>query len=442
MHISPPRWFLLLALAAFGFLARYPSPVQAENWPQWRGPEGNGTSRETNLPIAWNKTTGIVWQCPLPEWGDSTPAIWGDAIFVTTHVDNERLLLLKIHKKTGQIEWTKQVGAGAAEHTKKKSQGEQRRQQWFHDTQNLATPSPVTDGQRVVVHFGNGDLAAYDFEGKQLWQHNLQKDYGTYTIAWGHANSPLLHDGLVISICLQDSCDNLPGEPSPSYVVAHDVRTGHERWKTMRMTAAKGENCDSYTTPLVWRNGDRQELVVMGGQVLDAYDPASGKRLWYLPELIGNRTISGPVAADGTIYATQGMRKALLAVRPGGDEKRTRQDIVWQFDQGTPDSPTPVVCGQSLFLVTNDGIARCLDAATGRVQWKERLKGEYRASPLAADGRIYFLNTQGLMTVMGASPRVSRLTENQLDDETYASPVVSGGHVFIRRRKALYCLGK
>jgi outer membrane protein assembly factor BamB len=246
----------------------------------------------------------------------------------------------------------------------------------------------------------------------------------------------------VISVCMQDSCADLPGELSPSYIVAHDIRTGREQWKTMRMTGAKGEDCDSYTTPLLWKNGDRQQLVVMGGQVLDAYDPAAGTRLWYLPELIGSRLITGPVASEGTIFVTQGMRKPMLAVQPSGEGKRPRKDVAWQFDQATPDSPTPVVSGQSVFLVNNDGLARCLDAATGRLQWKEHLKGGYRASPLAADGRIYFLNTKGLTTVIGASSRFDRLTENQLDDETQASPIVSDGCLFVRGKKTLYCIGK
>ena len=148
----------------------------------------------------------------------------------------------------------------------------------------------MTDGQLVVVHFGNGELAAYDFDGQQLWHRNLQKDYGDYTIWWGHANSPVLYEDLVISICIQDSCADLPGEPSPSYVVAHDKRTGREAMEDLpgpRTRQAKT------VTPTPRRfcaqNGDRRELVVMGGQMLDAYDPASGKRLWYLPELVGSR---------------------------------------------------------------------------------------------------------------------------------------------------------
>jgi outer membrane protein assembly factor BamB len=416
-------------------------PALAENWPQWRGPRHDGTSRETNLPVTWSKSKGVAWRCPLPEWGDSTPAIWNESIFVTTHVDNEKLLLLKISKPTGQIQWTRQVGTGVTPNMALQGKnGEQRRQQWFHESHNYASPSPATDGEVVVVHFGNGDLAAYDFDGTRLWHHNLQKDYGNYTIWWGHANSPVLYDDLVISVCMQDSCADLPGEPSPSYVVAHDKRTGRQRWKTMRPTAASHESCDSYTTPILWHNGDRMNLVVMGGQILDAYDPKSGERLWYLSELIGNRTITGPVATEKMIYVTQGMRQPLLAVHPGGEGKRPKEDVVWRSDRNTPDSPTPVVCGQLLFLVTNDGTARCLDATTGKQQWKQRLKGNYRASPLAADQHVYFLNTEGITTVVAASSTFEQLAENQLEEETLASPIASDGRMYIRGRKALHCL--
>ena len=430
----------MLAICVFAGAA---ISARADNWPEWRGPEGDGTSREANLPLVWNKALGIQWRCPLPGWGDSTPAIWENSVFVTAQVDNRKLLLLKIDKPTGRIEWTRQVGEGACpDKPVDETSKDKRRHQTFEKSHNFASPSPVTDGQCVVVHFGNGDLAAYDFDGHQLWHRNLQKDYGDYTIWWGHANSPVLCDGLVISICIQDSCTESPGQPSPSYVVAHDVRTGEERWKTMRMTSAKHESCDSYVTPILWKNGDRLELVVLGGLVLDAYEPATGKRLWQLPGLIGSRTITSPVSGHGMIFATQGMRQPMLAVRPGGDGNRTRRDVVWHFDQGTPDSSTPVVCGQSLFFVTNDGIARCLDAESGRVRWKSRLKGEYRASPVAADGRIYFLNTQGLTTVVAAASRFDRLAENLLNDDTLASPAISDGRIYIRGWKALYCIGK
>jgi outer membrane protein assembly factor BamB len=440
----PTMPFRFLALAAMlvcnlGGAA----PLAAENWPQWRGPYQNGASREVELPVAWSEKSAVTWKCKLPEWGDSTPVIWENAIFLTSNTEEGALLLVKIDKRSGRIEWTRQVGTGKAERMPLGlKSGAMRRHMKFHATQNLATPSAATDGQVVVCHYGNGDLAAYDFEGKQLWKRNLQKDHGTYTIWWGHANSPVLYRNLVISACIQDSCRDLPGEPSPSYLVAHDSQTGVQKWFTPRPTEAPAECGDAYTTPLLNQAEDGMEMIVMGGLVLDSYDPATGKRRWYLDGLAGNRVITGPVVARGTLFATEGMRRDVLAVKLGGQGRLDRGAILWKHEQGTPDSPTPVVWDKLLFLVTDNGVAKCLDAETGRLYWKERLKGDYRASPLAADGRIYFLNMKGLTTVVGASTRFDRLTENQLDDETIATPVVSDGKLFIRSRKWLYCIGK
>jgi outer membrane protein assembly factor BamB len=441
------RWFAMAVSSGSLAMAILVDPrgLMADNWPRWRGPESNGVSRETGLTVAWSEGqgVGVVWKCPLPEWGNSTPVVWNDAIFLTSQTDDGQLLLVKISKASGKIQWTRQVGSGKTEVVKQlRKTGEARRHQKFPEVQNYASPSCATDGEVVVAHFGNGDLAVYDFDGNQLWHRNLQKDYGEYTIWWGHANSPELYQDLVISICLQDSCADLPGVPSPSYVVAHDKRTGKERWKVLRKTEAQAESCDAYITPLLWNRGKHTELVVMGGLLLDAYDPRTGMRLWYLPGLVGNRVITGPMAAGELLFVTQGMRQALLAIKPCGDGQRTREDIVWKLDQGTPDSPTPTVWGDLLFLVSDNGVARCLDTASGRLLWKERLKGDYRASPLAAEGRVYFLNMKGLTTVVAATPRFNRLTENQLDDATVASPVTSDGRIFIRGHKWLYCIAK
>ena len=418
-------------------------PSAAENWPNWRGPEYNGTSRETDLPVSWNATSGIAWKCTIPASGTSTPAIWGDAIFVTSHVDNQKLVLVKIDKKTGQIEWTRQVGTGEAPRAPVVGkQGEGRRHQKFHTMHNLASPSPTTDGRLVVTHFGNGDLAVYDFDGKQLWRRNLQEDHGKYSIWWGHANSPVICGDLVISVCMQDSLADLSGERSPSYVVAHDKQTGRQVWKTMRPTEAVAEPCDSYVTPLPWKVGNHTEVIVFGGLILDAYNPADGKQLWRMKDLVGNRVISGPVATDQMVYIVQGMRQPLLAVKLGGQGERNSSDVVWQYAKNTPDASTPVVWKDLLFYVSNNGIARCLDANSGTLRWEHRFPGEHRASPLAADGKIYFLNVKGLANVVAASPTYERLAENRLDDETLASPIVSDGRLFLRGRDALYCIGK
>jgi outer membrane protein assembly factor BamB len=428
------RYCALLMLIACTWFAA-PRVIYAENWPAWRGPHGNGTSQETNLPLFWSEQKNVRWKTPLPEWGTSTPAIWDEAMFVTTHQD-ESLLVLRLDKSTGKITWTKLIGSGTA-----KREGAKREQK-FHRLHNLASPSPVTDGEVVVVHFGTGDLAALDFDGNILWQQNLEQKYGTYTIWWGHANSPVLYQDLVISVCMQDSLADLNDKPSPSYLVAHDKRSGKEVWNTSRMTKADAEQCDSYTTPIFIDRDGRTEMVVMGGNQLDAYDPASGKQLWFLPGIAGGRTITGPTFAEKLIFTTQGMRGPLLAVKPGGAGELPRTAIQWKHDSGTPDSSTPVVSGGLLFLVTDNGVAKCFDAHNGHLQWEKRIGGDYKASPLAAEGRIYFLNTHGLCTVVSATSRFDKLAENQLDDDMLASPVASDGRLYLRGSKALYCLEK
>jgi outer membrane protein assembly factor BamB len=410
------------------------------DWPQWRGPEGTGVSPEKELPIIWHEQRGIVWKCPLPEWGTSTPAIWGEAIFVTSHTADNKLLLLRIDKKNGTIVWTQEVGSGEAPR-KGPAKGPKRSTQVFHDLQNLASPSPVTDGRFIVVHFGNGDLASYDYGGKQQWKKNLQEEYGAYSIWWGHANSPVIYGETVISVCMQDSLADLRDKPVESYLVAHDIRSGDVRWKIPRMTVAKAEECDAYTTPLVAKIGEETQLIVMGGNQLDGYDPATGRQLWLLPGLVGGRTVTGPTVAQGVIYTTRGMRGPLIAVKPGQGELNHRS-ILWSHHEGTPDTCSPVVWAELVFTVSDVGVARCFDRASGNVKWKERLKGEYKASPIAAEGRVFFLNTEGLCTVVSAAPRFDKLVENKLDDETLASPATSDGQIFIRGKKALYCVGR
>ncbi|MBI3837234.1 MAG: PQQ-binding-like beta-propeller repeat protein [Planctomycetia bacterium] len=409
--------------------------ARAEDWPAWRGPRGDSASRDSGLPVTWDAQRGIAWKTTLPEWGSSTPAIWDDAVFVTTQHEDD-LLTLKLDRRTGTVEWTQKVGQGTIPRA-----GPKREKQKFHQLHNLASPSPVTDGKLVVVHFGNGDLAAYDFIGKLHWRRNLQEDYGSYTIWWGHANSPVLYRDLVISVCMQDSLADLTDKQSASYLVAHDLATGKERWKSTRMTGAPAEEGDAYTTPILVKVEGKIQLIVMGGNQVDAYDPATGEQLWYLAGLVGGRTVTGPTPGEAVVYVTRGMRGPLVAVKLGGRGKRPISDIVWKYDQGTPDTPCPVLWNDLLFTVTDDGIARAFDARTGQLHWKQRLAGDYKASPLAADARIYFLNTAGLCTVIAASNRFEKLSENPLPDVTLASPAVSGGHLYIRGRQALYCLG-
>ena len=412
----------------------------AENWPQWRGPTGLSISSETNLPLQFGENEGLAWKVDLPEWGTSTPAIWDDVLFLTTEHEGQ-LLVLCFETATGKVVWQRQVGEGIAN---RKQPDSVKRSSKFHNLHNLASPSPITDGERVIVHFGNGDLASYTFAGELEWQRNLTADFGPYTIWWGHANSPVFFGDLVISVCMQDSMQGDWEKLSPSYVVAHDKRTGKVVWKTMRMTGGDAEECDAYTTPVFRTTPSGIEMIVMGGNHLDAYDPTSGDRLWTLPGLVGGRTITGPTFTQDLVFATIGMRGPLHAVRiDRSSPQKPQPQVAWKLEQGTPDTPCPVIDHGMMFLVTDNGIAQCLDVQTGKELWKHRLGGNFKASPLSADGRIYFLNLKGECTVVvAAAAEYQELAKNQFNDEFLASPAVSRGRIYFRGRQKLYAVGK
>lgn len=436
MLMSPPRCLSFAACVVFLMSPHGLPQARAENWPQWRGSRGDSTSEEHDLPLVWSEQHGIAWKISLPGWAASTPAIWGDHLFVTSE-DGDNLLLLKLDCDDGQSVWSREVG-----HAETPRSSPARGAQKFHELHNNASPSPVTDGQVIVVHFGNGELAAYDFEGERLWRHNLQDEYGGYSIWWGHANSPVLFGDLVISVCMQDSLADVAQTEAESYLVAHDKHSGELKWKSRRRTGAASEEGDSYTTPLLCQTAQGWQVVVMGANQLDGYDPLTGRQLWYLPRVVGGRTITGPTAGQGMVFATQGMRKDLLAVKLGGEGELPRRDIVWKQNEATPDSCCPVLWRDLLFTVSDEGIAKCYDAYTGHVKWKKRLAGNYKASPIAAEGRVYFLNMHGVTTVVAAGDRYEKLAENTIDDETTASPAVAGGRIYLRGKKHLYAIEK
>lgn len=427
------------------------SQSQGGPWPQWRGPDGNSLCHEAGLPVSWSETSNIAWKTDLPAWGTSTPAIWGEALFLTLQHDDGRLQLLRLNTVDGKIVWARDVGRSDVVREAAK-----RSVQKFHRLHNAASPSPITDGESVFVHFGNGDLAAFDFAGNQKWQRNLQENYGPYSIWWGHANSPVLFGDLLISVCMQDSLVGATTENAPkealSYLVAHDKRTGEIRWYRPRMTGAEAEQGDSYTTPVfhsIASNATRAqvEMIVMGGNQLDAYDPATGKQRWHLGGLVGGRTITGPVVAGDMVYATRGQKGQLVGVRlpntasADANSELGESAVVFRHTEATPDTCCPLVINGRLYTVADNGVAQCLDAATGATLWKERLPGDYKASPLGAENRVYFLNTSGLATVIAADTAEFKvLAENQLDDDTLASPAVADGKLYLRGKARLYCI--
>jgi outer membrane protein assembly factor BamB len=422
----------------FGLLvvAGPPNPVPMEaTWPEWRGPTGDSISPVARLPLHWTRTENVIWKTAVAGWGNSTPAIWQDAIFVTTQQNDEVLLLLRIDRKSGNIVWQREVGRG------KPRRGGETGNNRYHDENNMASPSPVTDGRYVWAHFGTGILACYDFAGDLVWSTNMTERFGPYSIWWGHSNSPILLGDMLISVCMQD-----PLKGGQSYVVAMDKKTGKEIWFTKRMTGATNEPGDAYTTPMLYRHDGRVDLIVLGGQVLDAYDPATGKQLWQCRPFSekGNRVIPSPTVAGDTIYAVQGMSGPFFAIRAGtaGDGDVTATNVRWKYSGDTNDSASAVVTKGLVFIANNGGFGICLNAETGKQLWKERLGKEFRASPLVAGDKVYFVNKAGKTTIVEASREFRKVAECDLAEDTIPSPAAAGGDLYIRTKGHLYRIGE
>jgi outer membrane protein assembly factor BamB len=414
----------LSALAVAAFLAGSP-PLRAENWPQWRGPRLDGTSRDTGLPLKWTPLESVAWKLALPDRSGSTPILWGDRIFLNV-AEGDALELWSVDRKDGAVRWKRPLGGGNVVMRK----------------QNMSSPSPVTDGSTVWVMTGTGVLKAFDFEGKEAWSRDIQKEYGSFGLNWGYASSPLLHeDALYVQVLHGMKTDD------PSYLLRIDKKTGKTVWKVERPTDAVMESPDAYTTPALVRRGKDTEIVVTGGDCITGHDAGTGKELWRAnglnPQKNPNyRLVASPVVLDDLVVAPARVRP-LLAVRTGGRGDVTQSHKVYSYDNG-PDVPTPVSDGSYLYIVNDKGIVYCLEARTGReVYGAQRLKpGTYSASPVLADGRIYVTNEDGLTSVFKAGPTFELLAENALDEYTLSSPAISDGQIFIRTAKHLYAIGK
>ena len=396
----------------------------AADWPQWRGPEGNGVSRESGLPLRWSATENVAWALPLPGPSGSTPIVTGDRIFLNV-AEGDALFVWCVGRAKGDVLWKKPLGTGNVTLRK----------------HNMSSPSPVTDGKSVFVLTGTGVLAAFDLAGTRRWERHLQEEYGQFGLNWGYASSPLLDsDSLYVQV--------LHGMKTrePSYLLRVDAGTGKNRWRVERKTDAIRESPDAYTTPLAVRVGGGLEIVVTGGDVVTGHDPATGRELWRATGLNPgndpyNRIVASAVAAKDVVFAPSRVRP-LLALRAGGRGDVSTSARLWSFDHG-PDVPSPVTDGSLLYVVTDKGIVYALDTATGKpVYGPERLKpGTYSASPVLADGRIYVTSEDGLTSVYKAGPVFDLLAENPLDDFTLSSLAVADGMLYVRTAHKLWAIG-
>lgn len=404
---------VLLAAAAFA------------NWPQWRGPELNGVSAERNLPLRWGASENVAWKLAMPDRSGSTPIVWGERVFLNV-AEGDDLSLWCVDRSKGALVWKRKLSGGNVKMRK----------------HNMSSPSPVTDGKGVWVMSGTGVLKSFDFEGRELWARDIQKDYGEFGLNWGYASSPLLYeDSLYVQVLHGMNTDD------PSYVLRVDKRTGKTLWRVERQTDAVRESPDAYTTPALLRYGKTFEVVVSGGDYVTGHDPATGKELWRAGGLNPAREpffriVASPIVYDGLIYVPARV-KPLLVLRAGGRGDVTKSHLAWSTQNG-PDVPTPVTDGKHFYVVNDRGIVWCLDAKTGKeVYGQQRLKpGTYSASPVLADGKIYVTSEDGLTSVIKAGPQFEVLAENDLDEYCLSSPAVSEGQIFIRTSNHLYCIGK
>ena len=411
-------------LVTFAFMLAV-APAVAEHWPQWRGPQLNGTSGEKNLPLRWSTTSNIDWKLAMPERSGSTPIVWGEHVFLNVG-EGSQLSVWALDRGRGTVRWKRPLGTGNQRMRK----------------QQMSSPSPVTDGRSVWVMTGTGVLKAFDFDGRELWERGIQQDYGRFGLQWGYASSPLLFDDALYVQVLHGMMTD-----DPSYLLRIDKATGKTRWRIERPTRARFESPDAYTTPALLRYGTTTEIVVSGGDVITGHDPATGKELWRAAGLNpgddGNyRLVASPVVLGDMLFVPS-RERPLLALKPGGRGDVTTSHVLWSFSHG-PDVPTPVTDGTYLYSINDRGVMYCLDAKTGRtVYGPHRLRNStYSGSAILADGRIYITDEDGVTSVVQAGPQFVLLAENDLGDYTLSSPAVSDGQMFVRTASFLYAIGQ
>ncbi len=431
--------------------------LAAENWPQWRGPASQGISAESGLPLTWSEHENVAWRAPLAGLGTSSPIVWGDRVIVTSQIGSttvtgdahpqlardDRALAERetpIGGRRGEASATPDQSGPAiwlVVEAFRRSSGERL---WehkaratgpfpdLHEKHNLATPTPATDGERAYAWFGNGQVVALDMEGQVVWTRHLGEDYAPFQTQWGHGSSPALHGDLVIFLC---------DHRRASYLLALDARTGKERWKVDR-----GAGRVSHSTPLVVPGPRGDELLVNSSERIDAYDPKTGELLWYTGSQ-RQTPIPSAVFHDGRIYLSRGYRNSdYLAIRPGGRGDVTATHVDWRVAAGASYVPSIVYYDGLLYMTNEVGVVSCADARTGEAVWRHRLGGVFFASPVAGDGKVYFVSETGETFVLraGRSPEV--LARNELSGRFLASPAIAQGRLFLRSDGALFAVGR
>ena len=407
-----------------------------------------GVSKEAQLPVKWGDTENVAWKAAVNGLGISSPIVWGNLVLVTSQAGSGTVRPgPRLVQSGNPLEAGERALAGGAPGSDAKitflvtalDKASGKRAWVFelpaegplpavHEKHNLASPSPVTDGERVYAWFATGQIAAIDLSGKLMWKKHLGAEYAPFEINWGHGSSPVVYKDQVILVCYHQSA---------SYLLSLDSRTGQVRWK---VDAPSGVT--SYSTPLVVETGGKAEIVVNSSAGVSGHDVATGERLWHIEE--ANRYPVPSAVFDGTlIYLSRGYRSSpFMAIRPGGRGDIVASHVPWRVPSGAPYISSLVYYDGLIYMTGDVGVLTVTDAKTGERVYQERLGGVYTASPVAGDGKVYLISEDGETIVLaaGRTPRV--LARNKLNARQLASPAVSGGRLFIRSDDVVYAVGK
>ena len=400
-------------LFAAAWLCATCAAVHAQ-WPQFRGPTGQGHATEQGLPLDWSESRHVVWKVPVPGRGWSSPVVSGGRVWLTTAVKSSSGASLRA------LAFALDTGAAVADVEIFRS----RRGDALNPKNSLASPTPIVDGNRVYVHFGQDGTAALTTAGEVVWRTQLR-----YESQHGSGGSPVLYQGLLIVNC--DGADE-------AFVAALDVTTGKVRWRTPRRQPFD----QAYATPLIVRVGDADQLISPGAFRATAYEPLTGREIWRVDYGEGFSNVPRPVAGHGLVYIATGFQQpSLLAVRSDGRGDITRSHVAWTTSRGAPLTASPLLVEDVLYFVSDGGVASAVDARSGQLFWQQRLGGSFSASPLFADGRIYFQSEDGVTTVIAPGREFRQLATSQIDGATLASAAVAARSFFIRSQTHLYRIG-
>ena len=405
-------------ILAAGFTLLFGMTAGADVWPEFRGPTGQGTSTATGVPLRWSATQNIAWKQPIPGTGWSSPVLVDGRIYLTSAVEGDAgavsLRALCVNAADGKIVWD--VEAFRPEPSDAKV---------MHQKNSLASPTPIVADGRVYVHFGHMGTAALDLAGNVVWRQTEIK----YSPMHGNGGSPALVGDLMVF-----SCD---GSEDP-FIVALDRANGQVKWRKPREGAAR--QSFSFCTPLLIEVDGARQIILPGSGYAAAYDPADGREIWRVKYGNGFSIIPRPVFAHGLVFVCSGYGRAnLLAVDPAGAKGDvTATNVRWQTNRSIPFTPSVVVVGDELYVVSDNGVATCFDARTGTQHWSERLGGAFSASPTYAGGHVYFLSEEGVTSVVKPGKTYELVATNDLEERALASPAVTDGAIFLRTQSHLW----